>query len=48
MKFKNIQFPEAVVILVARYYCAYKLSYRDIEKICKDRNISLDHSTINR
>ena len=48
MKFKNLQFPEAVVILVVRYYCAYKLSYRDIEEICKDRNISLDHSTINR
>ena len=48
MKFKNLQFPEAVVILAVRYYCAYKLSYRNIEEIFKDRNIILDHSTINR
>ncbi len=31
-----------------RYYLAYKLSYREIEEIFAERNIRVDHSTLNR
>jgi len=35
-------------MMALRYYLAYKLSYREIEEIFAERNIDVDHSTLNR
>ncbi len=34
--------------MLVRWYCAYSLSYRDIEELANERGLSVDHSTINR
>ena len=34
--------------MLVRWYCAYSLSYRDIEELAKERGLPVDHSTINR
>ena len=34
--------------MVVRWYLAYALSYRDIEELLLERNLQIDHSTINR
>jgi hypothetical protein len=31
-----------------RWYCCYSLSYRDLEKMMQEREVELDHSTLNR
>ena len=34
--------------MAIRWYCAYRLSYRDIEELLAERGVHVDHSTINR
>ncbi|WP_234498040.1 hypothetical protein [Vibrio maritimus] len=46
--FKGCHFPSEVILETIRYYLAYKLSYREIEEIQKERGITIDHATINR
>ena len=46
--FKGCHFPNDVIIQTLRYNFAYKLSYRDIEEIQKERGVCIDHATINR
>ena len=46
--FKGCHFPSDVILQTLRYYFAYKLSYRDIEEIQKERGVCIDHATINR
>ena len=46
--FKGCHFPAEVILETVRYYLAYKLSYREIEEIQKERGVDVDHATINR
>ena len=46
--FKGCHFPSEVILETIRYYLAYKLSYREIEEIQRERGVNVDHATINR
>jgi transposase-like protein len=46
--FKGLHFPQSVVLTCVRWYLRYKLSYRDIEELMRERGVWVDHSTINR
>ena len=41
-------FSQKLILLVVRWYATYSLSYRDLEEMMIERNIKVDHSTINR
>ena len=45
---KYRHFDKAIILMAVRWYVAYSLSYRDIEELLLERNITIDHSTINR
>ncbi|MBU2713668.1 IS6 family transposase [Zooshikella harenae] len=47
-RFKGCHFPKCVVLQAVYYYLRFALSYRDIEEIMLDRNVPVDHSTIQR
>ncbi len=46
--FEGCHFPSEVILETARYYIAYKLSYREIEEIQLERRVVVGHATINR
>ncbi|EMQ2879040.1 IS6 family transposase, partial [Vibrio navarrensis] len=46
--FKGCHFPSEIILETIRYYLAYKLSYREIEEIQRERGVTVDHATINR
>jgi len=48
ISFKWRHFQKDVILLVVRWYLSYSLSYRDIEEIMLERDLHIDHSTINR
>ena len=48
MDFKGRHFMQDIILMSVRWYVAYALSYRDIEELLRERNIRVDHSTINR
>ena len=48
ISFKWRHFQQEIIMLVVRWYPSYSLSYRDIEEMMLERDISVDHSTINR
>ena len=48
MDFSGKQFPEEVIIMSVRWYLSYGVSYRDVEELIQDWNISLDHTTVHR
>ncbi len=48
INFKWRYFHKELILLVVRWYLAYSLSYRDLEEMMLERNIKVDHSTINR
>ena len=45
--FKGCHVPPEVILETVRNH-AYKLSYRDIEEIQRERGVNIDHATINR
>ncbi len=46
--FSGRHFHQDMILQSVRWYLAYRLSYRDIEEIMKERGFNVDHSTINR
>lgn len=42
------QFPKEVIIMAVRWYLAYPLSYRNVEELIQEWNITLDHSSVQR
>jgi putative transposase len=48
MMFKGRHFDRSVILLCVRWYLAYSLSLRDLEKMMAERSISVDHTTIHR
>ena len=48
ISFKGRHTPKAIILQCVRWYCAYPLSYRNIEEMMAERGIIVDHSTLNR
>ena len=40
--------PKEVILQCVRWYCAYPLSYRNVEEMMAERGVIIDHSTLNR
>jgi len=48
ISFKGRHTPKPIILQRVRWYCAYALSYRNIEEMMAERGIKIDHSTLNR
>ena len=48
LNFKGRHFEKIIILQSIRWYCAYGLSYRDIEELMAERGTRVDHSTLNR
>ena len=48
MNFSGRHFDEMIILQAVRWYCAYSLSYRDIEELMEERGVDVDHSTVQR
>src|SRR3546814_3652191 len=46
--FKWRHFQGDVILWAVRWYCRYRISYRDLEEMLAERGISVDHTTIYR
>ncbi len=46
--FKWRHFEAEIILLYLRWYVRYSLSYRDLEKMMRERGLSVDHTTIYR
>ena len=46
--FKWRHFQPEVILLCVRWYLRYSLSYRDLEEMMIERDLSVDHTTIYR
>ena len=46
--FRGRHFEDQIIVLCVRWYLRYSLSYRDLEEMMAERNLSVDHSTIAR
>jgi transposase-like protein len=46
--FESRHFDRSMILLCVRWYLAYSMSLRDLEKIMAERGISVDHATIYR
>jgi len=46
--FKGFRFPPEVIVLAARWYLRFGLSYRDVEELLVERGIEVDHVTVFR
>ena len=48
ISFSGTQFPKDVILYAVFFYVRYGVSYRDVEEIFAERNVKVDHSTLNR
>lgn len=48
ISFKGRHTPKSIILQCVRWYCAYSLSYRNIEEMMAERGVEIDHSTLNR
>ena len=46
--FKGRHTPKPIILQCVRWYCAYPLSYRNIEEMMAERGLRIDHSALNR
>src|SRR6266516_5255253 len=46
--FKWRHFEAEIILLCVRWYLRYALSYRDLEEMMRERDLSVDHTTIFR
>jgi transposase-like protein len=46
--FKWRHFQPEIILLTVRWYLRYSLSYRDLEEMMTERDLSIDHTTIYR
>jgi transposase, IS6 family len=44
--FRGRHFEDVIILLCVRWYLRYSLSYRDLEEMMAERNLSVDHVTI--
>jgi putative transposase len=47
ISFKGTNFPEDVILYAMYFYVRYAVSYRDLEDILAERDVSVDHATLN-
>jgi transposase-like protein len=47
-EFKGRHCEAALIVQAVSWYLRYPLSYRDIEELCLERGLEVDHSTLNR
>lgn len=45
---KGHRFAREIIMLNVRWYLAYKLSYRNLEEMCRERGIEVDHTSVYR
>ena len=48
ISFAGKHFPKDIILMAIRWYVAYPLSYRNIEELMAERNVTVDHATLNR
>ena len=48
ISFKGAQFPKDVILFAVFFYVRYTVSYRDLEEILAERDVQVDHATLNR
>lgn len=48
ISFKGRHTPNSIILQCVRWYCAYPLSYRNIEEMMAERGVQVEHSTLNR
>jgi putative transposase len=48
VSFKGAHFPPEVILMGVHWYLAYPLSTRHVEELMAERDVVLDHATINR
>jgi transposase, IS6 family len=46
--FAGFRFPPEVIMIAVRWYLRYGLSYRDVEELLAERDITVDHVTVYR
>ncbi len=46
--FAGFRFPPEVIVLAARWYLRFGLSFRDVEELLAERGIEVDHVTVHR
>jgi hypothetical protein len=44
--FCGFRFPAEVIVVAARWYLRFNLSYRDVEELLAERGVEADHATI--
>jgi transposase, IS6 family len=44
--FRGRHFADEVIVMCVRWYLRFSLSYRDLEEIMAERNLSVDHTTV--
>jgi putative transposase len=48
ISFKGAHFVKDIILTCVRWYLAYPLSYRQLEELMQEREVSVDHATIHR
>jgi hypothetical protein len=48
IEFQGGHFEREVILWAIRWYVAYPISYRQLEKIMAERGVEVDHATLNR
>src|SRR5712692_10166901 len=48
ISFKGAHFPQDIILMGVRWYVPYPLSYRHVEELMEEREVLLDHATIQR
>ncbi len=48
VSFKGRHFPKDIILMAVRWKLAYPLSYRNIEEMMAERNVQVDHSSIQK
>jgi putative transposase len=48
LSFKGSHFPKNIILMAVRWYVAYPLSYRNIEKLMAERSVKLDNSVVKK
>jgi transposase-like protein len=46
--FKRRRFPAEIILLCVRWYCKYRISYRDVAEMMRESSVAVDPSTIFR
>ena len=48
LNFKGMRFPIDIIPVCIRWHVVYPLSYRHLEEMMDERDVSVDHSSIDR